>query len=81
LNALFNRYRPRNRTIPDEVVGALQVLDRQLETELVPYEKVLAAELGEEQGAPPLGIPSVPPPEVATSRPAIANNLSGHPVA
>ena len=77
LNALFNRYRPRNRTIPDEVVGALQVLDGQLEKELVPFSKVLAAELGD--GPPPLASSSVPAPEVASTRPSVANNLSGHP--
>jgi hypothetical protein len=79
LNALFNRYRPRNKTIPDEVVGSLQVLDSQLERELVPFSKVLAAELGDEQRPPPLGTSSVPAHETVSSRPSVANNLSGHP--
>ncbi len=41
---LFNKYRPRNQTIPDEVIGSLQVLDQQLDRELVSFAQVLAAE-------------------------------------
>ncbi len=53
----FNRYRPRNRSIPDEVVEALSVLDEMLEKELVPIEAVNAAEEAEDaapnRSAPP----------------------------
>jgi hypothetical protein len=49
LNDTFNRYRPRNKSIPDEVLGALFVLDGQLEKELVPFASVLAAEEGDVQ--------------------------------
>jgi hypothetical protein len=76
LNTLFNRHRPRNKTIPDEVVGALEVLDSQLERELVAFSKVLAAELGEEPERPPSPVAR---PEAGTSRPPVANNLSEHP--
>lgn len=48
LNTLFNSYRPRSRQIPDEVVESLAILDDQLDQELVPFEKVLAAERSED---------------------------------
>jgi hypothetical protein len=79
LNTLFNRYRPRNRTIPDEVIGSLRVLDSQLEQELLPFSKVLAAELGDEPetgSQPSLQTPSR---RIETNRPPVANNLSEHP--
>lgn len=44
----FNRYRPRNRSIPDEVVEGLSVLDEMLEKELVAIEAVNAAEEAED---------------------------------
>lgn len=44
LNELFYRYRPRNRAVPDEVIGSLGVLNKQLDRELVPIAKVLAAD-------------------------------------
>jgi hypothetical protein len=56
LNDLFNRYRPRNRAIPDEVIGPLKVLDAQLERELVSIESVRAAEDGDDI------VPSTHPP-------------------
>ena len=34
LNATFLRYRPRNRRIPDDVIGALDVLDKLLAKEI-----------------------------------------------
>lgn len=68
LNVLFNRFRPRNRTIPDEVVDSLQVLDEQLERELVHYSKVLAAENGDEPQ--PLQAPSPAIATGAVNRPA-----------
>lgn len=40
----FNRYRPRSRTIPDEVVDGVRVLDAMLEKELVPISTVEARE-------------------------------------
>jgi hypothetical protein len=72
---LFNRYRPKNRKVPDELIGPLEVLDKQLDQELVDYAKVLAAEVSESaESAPPPqprangngarttnGVPSQPP--------------------
>ena len=52
LNDLFNRFRPRSRSVPDEVVGPLQVLDAQLDRELVEYAKVVAAEAAEDASEP-----------------------------
>jgi hypothetical protein len=51
LNELFNSFRPRNKKIPDEVVGSLQVLDEQLDKLLVPYKKVEAFEDAEDSDA------------------------------
>ena len=34
LNAIFMSYKPRNRTIPDHAVGAMEVLDAQLQNEI-----------------------------------------------
>ena len=51
LNELFYSYRPRNRAVPDEVVGSLRVLDHQLDRDLVPFSTVLAAD-DEEQPRP-----------------------------
>ena len=62
---LFNKYRPRNRTIPDEVIGALRVLDDLLDRELVPYAVVLAAENNDQQ---PPAAASAPSPLVAGIR-------------
>jgi hypothetical protein len=44
LNELFYQYRPRNRAVPDEVVGSLSILDKQLDRDLVPFATVLAAD-------------------------------------
>jgi hypothetical protein len=57
LNELFNMYRPRNRKIPDEVAGSLQVLDQQLDKILVPYRKVVAFD--EAANAPPPPLPTM----------------------
>ena len=54
---LFNRYRPKNRKVPDELIGPLDVLDKQLDHELVEYAKIVAAEASE--NAEP---PAQPPP-------------------
>lgn len=48
----FNRYRPRNKSIPDEVIGALAILDAQLEKELIPFAQVVAAEDADEIAPP-----------------------------
>jgi hypothetical protein len=44
----FNRYRPRNRSIPDEVVQGLFVLDQMLDKELVPIATVDSVEEAED---------------------------------
>ena len=82
LNRLFNRFRPRNRSIPDEVVDSLQILDEQLERELVPFARVLAAEIGDESSyveelAPTAA--TVLPQHAATDRQSTHPNLSGNP--
>lgn len=41
---LFNTYRPKSKTVPNSVVGTLQLLDSQLDKELVDYAKVAAAD-------------------------------------
>jgi hypothetical protein len=68
LHDLFNAYRPRNRDVPDEEVQALAVLDAQLDSELVPYQAVQAAEAADDTaaGAPP---PPPPPNGRGTDRP------------
>lgn len=76
LNDLFNKYRPRNQTIPDEVIGSLQVLDRQLDQELVPFARVLAAESSEDAG-PDDQPPTRPRP--GAGRPAVFANRSDEP--
>lgn len=48
----FNRYRPRNRSIPDEVVGSLAALDLQLDRELVSIATLDATEDAEDAGLP-----------------------------
>ena len=50
LNELFYSYRPRNRAVPDEVIGSLRVLDHPLDRELVPFSTVLAADEDEPPG-------------------------------
>jgi hypothetical protein len=82
LNSLFNRFRPRNRSIPDEVVESLQVLDEQLERELVPFARVLAAEIGDESSYAEEQAPTpatVLPQYGATDERSIHPNLSGNP--
>ncbi len=63
----FNRYRPRNKSIPDEVIGALAILDAQLEKELVPFAQVVAAEDADEAAPPARTVNNVRP--VAATRP------------
>ncbi len=67
---LFNRYRPKNRKVPDELIGPLQVLDKQLDQELVEYAKVVAAETSESAE------PAPPPPPRARGNGARATNGS-----
>lgn len=49
LNDLFNKHRPRNRSIPDEVVGPLRVLDEQLDSEIVSIDRIRAEEEAESE--------------------------------
>jgi hypothetical protein len=56
LNELFYKFRPRNRAVPDEVIGSLKVLDQSLDRELVPISKVLDSE---DDTSPPIR----PPPQ------------------
>jgi hypothetical protein len=49
---LFNSYRPKNRDVPNSVVGTLELLDRQLDRELVDYKKVIAADADGEPEQP-----------------------------
>lgn len=58
LNEVFNSYRPRNRSVPDEVVGGVRVLDQQLEKELAQYK---VAVQGEEYDTTVPGAASIPP--------------------
>ena len=60
LNDTFNRFRPRNRRVPDDVIGELKTLDQQLDRELVRFGVVEAWEAGEETAAVPA--PVQPPP-------------------
>ncbi len=66
LNELFNRYRPRNRRVPDEVVQSLRVLDGQLDRELVSHARIIAEDLVDDEptGASPTRVvrPSRPSP-------------------
>jgi len=58
----FNRYRPRSRSIPDEVVGGVLALDNMLEKELVPISIVEAREEAQDaqlEIAPTPGVPVV----------------------
>ncbi len=75
---IFNRYRPRNKSIPDEVIGGLVVLDAQLEKELVPYARVVAAEEAEDSAPPSRPqqsiSPRIPPPE----RPGQGPQMTAH---
>lgn len=60
---LFNSYRPKNRRVPNSIVGTLELLDRQLDRELADYTKVIAAEAdesAEEKGSVAVGPPPVP---------------------
>lgn len=63
---LFNRYRPKNRKVPDELIGPLEVLDKQLNQELVDYAKVLAAEANDSAEPTP---PPPPRPRTNGARP------------
>lgn len=63
----FNRYRPRNRSIPDEVVQGLDVLDGMLDRELVAIATIDAAEEAEDAAS------TVAPPSVAEA-PAVKPN-------
>ena len=79
---LFNSYRPRNRKVPDEVVGSLRVLDEQLDRELIPYSRVLAAEDATDSEPRPPNVPTNLP-GAAQQRQANGRsgdpNLPGHP--
>lgn len=80
----FNRYRPRNRAVPDEVIGGLKTLDHQLDREIVPISTVVAAE---EDDRPTTRSPSVRRSTPVARAPAInlsqtspsAENNSGQP--
>ncbi len=77
---LFNRYRPKNRTVPDELIGPLEILDKQLDQELIDYAKVLAAEASEspEPAPPPQPRPrsngARPPASTPSSTPSGSNS-------
>jgi hypothetical protein len=81
----FNRYRPRNRAVPDEVIGGLKTLDHQLDREIVPISTVVAAEEEERPAVRPVSVrrsaPVARPPTTnsagQTSPPA--ENISGQP--
>ncbi len=64
LNEQFNSYRPRNRKVPDQVVGGMLVLDQLLERELVPYKRVADA-VDSTEKVPPIYSPNVSPPPIA----------------
>lgn len=49
---LFNRYRPKNRKVPDSVLGAVQLLDKQLDEELAAFRDVEASEDAIERAPP-----------------------------
>ncbi len=80
----FNRYRPRNRAVPDEVIGGLKILDHQLDREIVPISTVVAAE---EEDRPTPRPPSskksvtlVKPPTINIGQTAPrAENIGGQP--
>lgn len=62
LNELFNSYRPRNRQVPDEVVGAVKILDQQLDKELAQYKLAIQGDETDVVGLPPAPTaPFVPP--------------------
>ena len=80
LNELFYRYRPRNRAVPDEVLGSLRVLDHQLDRELVPFSTVLAAEEDEAtKPTAPAARPVRPSPMEAMLHPPMGGNGSNLP--
>ncbi|KAB2942542.1 MAG: hypothetical protein K8F92_02505 [Hyphomicrobium sp.] len=58
LNDTFNKYRPRNRKVPDEVIGGLRTLDQQLDAELVPFAKLEEADV--EDRPPEIAVPAQP---------------------
>jgi len=83
LNELFYRYRPRNRAVPDEVVESLRILDGQLDTELVPVAKILAADDDEAprrqlavKRSPTMSVGSTP---IPTNGQGSSENLPGQP--
>jgi hypothetical protein len=53
----FNSYRPRNRRVRDEEIGALIVLDQLLDRELVSYETAVADEEKDEANQSSTGAP------------------------
>lgn len=80
----FNRYRPRNRAVPDEVIGALKTLDHQLDREIVPISTVVAAEEEDRPTPrPPSSKKSVSlakPPTINIGQTALpAENIGGQP--
>jgi hypothetical protein len=79
---MFNSYRPRNRKVPDEVVGSLRVLDEQLDRELIAYSNVLAAEDATDSEPRQPDMPTILPSAAQQRQPngqASDLKLSGHP--
>ena len=64
---LFNSYRPKNQRVPNSVVGTLKLLDKQLDTELVDFEAVVAADADDGPDDDP-GAPRPPAPGRDTGR-------------
>lgn len=79
----FNRYRPRNRAVPDEVIGGLKTLDHQLDREIVPISTVVAADEDDRPSRAPSvrkSPPVVKPPTNGVSETSPpAENISGQP--
>lgn len=80
----FNRYRPRNRAVPDEVIGGLKTLDHQLDREIVPISTVVAADEEDRPSVRPASVrrsapvARQPTNSVSQSSPP-AENISGQP--
>lgn len=74
----FYRYRPRNKSIPDEVIGGLLVLDTQLEKELVPFARVVAAEEAEDNAPPSRPRPAISTNILPPERPGEGPQLTAH---
>jgi len=78
----FNRYRPRNRAVSDEVIGGLRTLDHQLDREIVPISTVVAAEEEDRPAPRPANVrksaPVAKPPTMNQTSPP-TENISGQP--